>query len=57
MQSYDKKESKSVTKNDVIIAKIYLNENEIKKTGLPYFIVKGFDDSRLNEAIKIVQSI
>ena len=34
-----------------------LNEDEIKKTGLPYFIVKGFDDSRLNEAIKIVQSI
>jgi nicotinamide riboside kinase len=34
-----------------------LNEDEIKKTGLPYFIVKGFDDNRLNEAIKIVQSI
>jgi deoxyribodipyrimidine photolyase-like uncharacterized protein len=31
--------------------------DEIKKTGLPYFIVKGFDDSRLNEAIKIVRSI
>lgn len=34
MQSYDKKESKSVTKNDVSIAKNYLNENEIKLLGL-----------------------
>ena len=34
MQAYDKKESKSVTKNDVSIAKNYLNENEIKLLGL-----------------------
>lgn len=34
MQSYDKKESKSVTKNDVSFAKNYLNENEIKLLGL-----------------------
>jgi len=34
MQSYDKKESQSVTKNDVSIAKNYLNENEIKLLGL-----------------------
>ena len=34
MQSFDKKENKSVTKNDVSIAKNYLNENEIKLLGL-----------------------
>ena len=34
MKSFDKKESKSVTKNDVSVAKNYLNENEIKLLGL-----------------------
>lgn len=34
MQSYDKKESKSVTKSDVSVAKNYLNEDEIKLLGL-----------------------
>ncbi|WP_395053547.1 virulence RhuM family protein [Flavobacterium sp.] len=34
MQSFDKKENKSVTKNDVSIAKNYLNESEIKLLGL-----------------------
>lgn len=34
MQSYDKKEAKSITKNEVSIAKNYLNEDEIKLLGL-----------------------
>ncbi len=34
MQSYDKKENKSVTKSDVSVAKNYLNEDEIKLLGL-----------------------
>ena len=34
MQSFDKKENKSVTKNDVSIAKNYLIESEIKLLGL-----------------------
>ncbi|WP_395063847.1 virulence RhuM family protein [Flavobacterium sp.] len=34
MQSFDKKENKLVTKNDVSIAKNYLNESEIKLLGL-----------------------
>jgi hypothetical protein len=34
MQSYDKKESKSVTKSDVSVAKNYLNEDEMKLLGL-----------------------
>ena len=34
MLSYDKKEAKSITKNEVSIAKNYLNEDEIKLLGL-----------------------
>ncbi len=34
MQSYDKKETKSIAKNEVSIAKNYLNEDEIKLLGL-----------------------
>jgi hypothetical protein len=34
MLAYDKKNSKSVTKNEVIIAKNYLNEDEMKLLGL-----------------------
>lgn len=34
MQSYDKKNSVSIKKSDVSIAKNYLNENEIKLLGL-----------------------
>jgi hypothetical protein len=34
MQSYDKKEAKSIAKNEVSIAKNYLNEDEMKLLGL-----------------------
>lgn len=34
MQSYDKKEAKSITKNEVSVAKNYLNEDEMKLLGL-----------------------
>lgn len=34
MQSYDKKETKSIAKNEVSVAKNYLNEDEIKLLGL-----------------------
>lgn len=34
MVSYDKKEAKSITKNEVSVAKNYLNESEIKLLGL-----------------------
>ena len=34
MLSYDKKEAKSITKNEVSVAKNYLNEDEIKLLGL-----------------------
>jgi len=34
MQSYDKKSSESIIKSDVIVAKNYLNENEIRLLGL-----------------------